>query len=82
MAQGIQIYKGLPWMLSSTRTWIQPTPEQLAAEIGKLRAALEFATDQCDELINRHYGGELPCDEVSAEKWAEVRALTNGEYTR
>lgn len=41
-------------------------------DLGK---ALLFVLDECDELINRHYGGELPCSTEVADRWQEVRAL-------
>lgn len=40
-----------------------------------LLSAGQFLLDQIDELINRHYGGSLPCTDDQADEFERIRAL-------
>ena len=38
-------------------------------------ALLRFMMDQLNELVNRHYGGELPCSEAEIKEFEQARAF-------
>jgi hypothetical protein len=54
----------------------QPLSGEAADRIIELYEALEFAERQLDELINRHYGGSIPCTDEEAGGFERIeRAL-------
>jgi hypothetical protein len=54
----------------------QPLSGEAADRITELYEALEFAERQLDELINRHYGGSIPCTDEEAGGFERIeRAL-------
>lgn len=69
--------EALPHVLVPAELWNRrATPP----EDNRLREALIFANDMLDQLINRHYGGELPCSAAEANGFKKIRAaLSHGE---
>jgi hypothetical protein len=51
-----------------------PDGPEAADLIDELYGALEFAEAQLDELINRHYGGDIPCTEEEAAGFEKIEA--------
>lgn len=47
-------------------TRLRSERDEQAKIIVAMRMALKFAKGQLDELINRHYGGEIPCNDDEA----------------